>query len=109
MNPNGAFNAGIGYGRGDRLRLLPRDGGKLFQIRTGYTTTGWEAYYCLPAAFMRTLYPAFKIFVPGMELRGNVYKCGDLTDHLHYLAWNPVTSDTPDYHRSCDFGRMMLL
>ena len=109
VNPNGAFNAGIGYGRGDRLRLLPRDGGKLFQIRTGYTTTGWEAYYCLPAAFMRTLYPAFKIFVPGMELRGNVYKCGDLTDHLHYLAWNPVTSDTPDYHRSCDFGRMILL
>ena len=36
----------------------------------------------------------------------NAYKCGDLTVHRHYLAWSPVRSKKPDFHRTEDFGRM---
>ena len=40
----------------------------------------------------------------GME----VHKCGDLTNHKHYLSWNMVQSEKPDFHRPEDFGRMMF-
>ena len=35
---------------------------------------------------------------------GNFFKCGDLTEQAHYLSWNPVTSEQPDFHRPQDFG-----
>ena len=40
----------------------------------------------------------------GTLLRGNCYKCGDLTDHPHYLSWSAINSETPNFHRSDDFG-----
>jgi hypothetical protein len=43
-----------------------------------------------------------------MTLRGNCYKCGDLTEQEHYLSWNPVTSEHPCFHRPQDFGRLVF-
>lgn len=40
----------------------------------------------------------------GMTVRGNVYATGDLLRHPLYLAWNPVDSLKPDFHRPEDFG-----
>ena len=40
----------------------------------------------------------------GKIIRANFYKCGDLTPQEHYLSWNPMTSETPAFHRPCDFG-----
>ena len=49
----------------------------------------------------------------GYELAGegacNFYKCGDLTEIPHYLAWAPLSCDTPDYHRRQDFGCLKFL
>ena len=44
----------------------------------------------------------------GVKLRGNFYKCGDLTRYEHYGMWNPVQSDTPDFHRPESFGELVL-
>ena len=44
----------------------------------------------------------------GLRLRGNFYKCGDATVQPHYLAWNPVTSAVPAFHRPEDFGEIVL-
>ena len=41
-------------------------------------------------------------------IRVNCYKCRDLTAKPHYLFWNPVDHPTPDFHRSCDVGIMIL-
>lgn len=43
-----------------------------------------------------------------LRLRGNFYKCGDATVQPHYLAWNPVTSETPAFHRPWEFGEIVL-
>ena len=40
----------------------------------------------------------------GKTARGNVYKCGDDMQHRHYLTWNPVGTEKPDYHRPEYFG-----
>ena len=52
------------------------------------------AEYCLPLDFFRLFYPDFRL-VPGVRFRGNCYKCGDRTEHPHYLAWNPVNTLPP--------------
>ncbi|MGN0201426.1 MAG: carbohydrate-binding family 9-like protein [Candidatus Cryptobacteroides sp.] len=48
-----------------------------------------------------------KDFIP-VSVRGNFYKCGDLTAHPHFLSWNPVGTPKPDFHRPEYFGELIL-
>ena len=103
INPNGCLIVGFGHGREDRFLLTRNDMPELFAIHTARTPDGWEAFYRIPLFFLRLFWPGFSFTG---TLRANVYKCGDRTDQAHYLAWNPVTSETPDFHRPQDFGLM---
>lgn len=38
------------------------------------------------------------------KLRGNFYKCGDLTAHPHFASWSPIGTPQPDFHRPEFFG-----
>ena len=107
LNPNGCSFIGIGTGRGDRVRITLEQEAEVLQAQTARTPDGWELTYRLPLTFLRVLYPALSL-TPGTVLRANCYKCGDLTLEPHYLSWNPVISVKPDFHRPCDFGRMVL-
>ncbi|GAA4915914.1 hypothetical protein GCM10023313_19320 [Mucilaginibacter defluvii] len=40
----------------------------------------------------------------GTHARINAYKCGDKLDQPHYLCWNQVASDFPDFHRYDSFN-----
>ena len=95
----------LGRNRNDRERIVPENPEKLFSIRTARTAEGWETRYRIPAAFLRKYFPGFAF--SGI-LKANVYKCGDKTVHPHYLAWNPVASAVPDYHRPECFGEMVF-
>ena len=105
INPNGCLWIGFGHSREDSTVLYRSGMEQLFDIRTGRTRDGWEVFYRIPLSFLRLFLPDFAF--AGI-LRANVYKCGDLTAHEHYLSWNPVTSETPDFHRPADFGLMTL-
>ena len=61
----------------------------------------------MTAEFVRRFFPEFELR-RGLRLRGNFYKCGDATVQPHYLAWNPVTSAVPAFHRPEDFGVIEL-
>ncbi len=43
-----------------------------------------------------------------VSVRGNFYKCGDLTAHPHFLSWNPVATSKPDFHRPEFFGELIF-
>lgn len=43
------------------------------------------------------------------QLATNLYKCGDDTDAPHWLAWNPIFRDTPQFHVPDQFGRILLV
>ena len=107
LNPNGCSFIGIGTSRADRVRITLEQEAEVLQTQTARTPDGWELTYRLPLTFLRVLYPALSL-TPGTVLRANCYKCGDLTPEPHYLSWNPVISVKPDFHRPCDFGRMVL-
>ena len=105
VNPNGCLLLGFGHGRKDRVMLARQDMAELFGIRTARTGDGWEVYYRIPLSFLQLFQPGFSFTG---ALRANVYKCGDMTEQEHYLSWNPVASETPDFHRPEDFGRMVF-
>lgn len=104
FNPNACLWLGLGDGS-FRTRLLPEQ--DWLSPAPFATPDGWGVEYRVPYAFIRTLFPAFAP-APGHILRANLYKCGDKTERPHFLAWNPVTSETPNFHRPGDFGEMVL-
>lgn len=107
MNPNCCTHIGVGSCRADSVRIIPKDEQELFQKKAVRTADGWEISYQIPAFFLRALFPGYEL-VSGAVIRANCYKCGDSAEKAHYLAWNPIDCPTPDFHRLCDFGAMIL-
>lgn len=40
----------------------------------------------------------------GLKVKGNVYKCGDMLPHPHFLSLFPIDLPKPDFHRPDFFG-----
>ena len=45
----------------------------------------------------------------GLDGYANFYKCGDKLDHPHYLSWNPVLTEEPDFHTPRFFRHLSFL
>jgi hypothetical protein len=45
----------------------------------------------------------------GKTFRANFYKCGDMLSVPHYVTWNPVGTEKPDYHQPAYFGILKFL
>ena len=106
-NLNSCLYLGFCANRENSVRLILPNHSELFDAHTALTDDGWELFYKIPLSFIRLFFPDFKL-ESGALLRANCYKCGDKTPHPHYLSWNPSTSETPDFHRPCDFGTMIF-
>jgi len=44
----------------------------------------------------------------GLKVTANFYKCGDNTTEPHFVTWNPIGTENPDYHRPEFFGKMLF-
>ncbi|MDD2286344.1 MAG: carbohydrate-binding family 9-like protein [Paludibacter sp.] len=42
------------------------------------------------------------------SIKANFYKCGDETSAPHYVSWNPIEVENPDFHRPDFFGEINL-
>lgn len=74
---------------------------KTFAEKKGLFT--WELVVSIPFTVMG-LDPANlpeKIF-------GNFYKCADDTEFPHYVSWNAIKTEMPDFHRPEFFGEIYL-
>ena len=101
FNPLGTINLGFGAERSTRVRQIVKHPEELFRPEPFYTKDGWGIVFRIPADFIRLYMPSFALTGVGA---GNFYKCGDKTQTPHYLAWAPLSSAAPDYHRRQDFG-----
>jgi hypothetical protein len=45
----------------------------------------------------------------GKTFRANFYKCGDMLTVPHYVTWNPVGTENPDYHQPEYFGMLKFI
>lgn len=110
VNATGKMTAARGTGRGDRKSLTPEEFGQIVRMASiegpqdyaGGVWT-WRVILMIPFELM------------GLDpddlpesLRGNIYKCGDLTAHPHFLSWAPIGTPEPDFHRPEYFGEFLL-
>lgn len=79
-----------------------------------YSTLGREAFdECEKGKWSLSLVVPFKMFfkhnvvkLDGMTIRANFYKCGDELKTPHFLSWNPIEIEKPDFHRPDYFGEL---
>jgi hypothetical protein len=45
----------------------------------------------------------------GKSFRANFYKCGDMLSIPHYITWNAVGTEQPDYHQPEYFGLLKFI
>lgn len=87
----------------NRIIRYPSCGTKPFNEVEGIFT--WNLLVAIPLDLIGLEYkPGEKI-----KIRGNFYKCGDLTSSPHYLSWSPINTPDPDFHRPEFFGDITLL
>lgn len=41
-----------------------------------------------------------------VKIMGNFYKCADDTSMPHYVSWNPIKTEQPDFHQPAFFGEI---
>lgn len=107
FNCAGTCLLGFGKGRGNRT-YLPEDVIRSISFQSTLkpaTNTeaaiGWELTVAIPfSAFAYHHLDSLK----GKQCRANLYKCGDDLPEPHYVAWNNITTETPDFHRPEFFG-----
>lgn len=78
-------------------------GNQPFENRKG--NFDWELMIRIPLGCF--IYDNLKTF-KGLRAMANFYKCGDELPKQHYLTWNPVKTDIPDYHQSKYFGLVLF-
>jgi hypothetical protein len=98
---------GFGQNRYNSVRQVRDDYRSLFAVEPFSFAGGWGINFSIPASFISLYIPSFSL-KKGSIMRGNFYKCGDETKQPHYLAWNPVVSEEPDFHLSKSFGNLIL-
>lgn len=105
VNLLGNLYVGFGAERQTRVRQIVKSSAALFDPKPFRTGNGWGIEYKIPVSYIR-------LYMPDAQYAGeaacNFYKCGDLTEKVHYLAWAPLTSEKPDYHRRWDFGTLVF-
>jgi Carbohydrate-binding family 9 len=63
----------------------------------------WSLMLVIPASVF--IYETIESFA-GIRMEGNLYKCGDELETPHYLCWNRIGTETPDFHRPEYFGEL---
>lgn len=104
-NSNAALRASIGAGRHGRTLLLEA-GYTMPQVSAIADDDSWQVFFYLPCKSYEEFFEA--PLASGSEIRANFYSCGDKTPAPHYASWNPVETDSPDFHRPEFFGRLII-
>ena len=76
-------------------------GNKPFQELEGILS--WDLIVAIPLSLIEVEYNGKPI-----EMKGNFYKCASGCSQPHYLSWNPIETESPDFHRQEFFGNIIL-
>ncbi len=109
FNGIGTCLMGSGTGREDIRRADPEIISRIRRV----TSVGEKSVSEKSGGFSWTITMAipFNVFfrhsiteLNGKTFRANFYKCGDKLSVPHYVTWNPVETEKPDYHKPEYFG-----
>jgi formate-dependent nitrite reductase cytochrome c552 subunit len=87
-----------------KIRRVSSAGAKPFKEKAGGNK--WTITIAIP----------FEVFfhhkirdLKGKTFKANFYKCGDMLTVSHYVTWNPVRTEKPDYHQPSYFGLLKFV
>jgi len=113
FNSIGTCYLGSGYGRDDsgpmdkeileKIRRYSSLGNLPFSERMG--EIDWELTVAIP---IKLIFKDYTDSLKGRKVKANFYKCGDKLSEPHYLTWNKVLTESPDYHRPEYFGEIIF-
>jgi len=63
----------------------------------------WEISLIIPKEIF---YPEITKTFDYVKAKGNFYKCGDCLQTPHFLSWNPILSEMPNFHLPEFFGEL---
>ena len=114
VNAIGTVHLAYGPGRGKRsfidpdlirekIKVQSSMGTKAFEELEG--PQKWEMTLIIPSEIM--------IHDPGIQFSGlqanaNFFKCGDESSKPHFLSWNPIGTERPDFHNPEYFGSILF-
>ncbi|MEX0289643.1 MAG: carbohydrate-binding family 9-like protein [Flavobacteriaceae bacterium] len=87
----------------DKIKVSSTMGNTPFEEKT--QAQSWEMTMVIPADI---LIHETNLELTGLETRANFYKCGDDSTVPHYLSWNPVGTDRPNFHTPEYFGKLIF-
>jgi len=114
FNGIGTCLIGSGYGRASSARVNPEIVSKIRRM----TSVGTEPVAERTGDFQWSLTAAipYEVFfrhevkdLKGKTFRANFYKCGDKLTVPHFVTWNPVATENPDYHQPEYFGMLKFI
>lgn len=106
VNKNGVYLSQIGTCREDRVFIksltdLEPIIGTMEITEDGKTAWGYEII--IPEKFISELY-CTDYRIKEYTIKGNFYKCAELTESPHFGTFFPVNTSSPDFHRPEFFG-----
>jgi hypothetical protein len=114
FNAIGTCLLGTGTGRANSRRVKPEIISKIRRLSTMGSQPVKEKTGHL--AWSITIAIPFEVFfhhqiadLKGKIFRANFYKCGDKLTVPHYVTWNPVRTENPDYHQPEHFGLLKFV
>lgn len=114
FNAIGTCLLGIGTNRANNKRIEPEIISKIRRL----TSAGTEPFREKTGVYVWTITVAipYEVFshhqikdLQGKIFRANFYKCGDKLTVPHYVTWNPVGTEKPDYHQPEHFGLLKFV
>ncbi|MCG8580183.1 MAG: hypothetical protein MI866_09715 [Bacteroidales bacterium] len=69
------------------------------------TPTTWEMDIIIPKTVFGNSVDSFEA---GNTFKVNFYKCGDKQKQMHFLSWNAIDNETPNFHLPQFFGEVTL-
>jgi len=83
------------------IKRLPSIGRRAFNEMQG--NFEWELTVEIPFALI-----GIDVAHLPAKLKANFYKCADDTDSPHFVSWNAIATEQPDFHRPEFFGELEL-
>ena len=86
-----------------QIRRASTLGSETFGLKEG--VSNWQLTIAIPLS----LFSLSKVApLEGRTVRANFYKCGDKLPVPHFLSWNPVETERPNFHAPHFFGTLLF-
>ena len=110
FNAIGTCLMGTGRGRAGRIRAGEEVISAIRRLSTIVRDNDEGYSWTLTIAIPFTVFMHHEVKkLTGKSFRVNFYKCGDKLDVPHYVTWNPIKTENPDYHRPEYFGILKFI